>query len=220
MHRFFPLFFYNCIVFDSVMVMNIDEFKVEQICESYKDEIMALVRRAYMEGYDNGVNHSREIVVGGTRFYDLGLPSGTLWSAPVTVQHPYTYVKYDLKSYDSASDLGLPTLEDFHELMENCSVVIAKKTVSEDVVIIGPSGARLSIGTKDYLNNGGNPYSHVCNRQGEQVEPMTNQFWLKSDCVDNEAKTGLVDFCNESISLSSHFTGYKLPYLLVKKSLK
>lgn len=198
--------------------MYIDEFKVKQICENFMPKILNLVKEAYMEGYDSGYNCSRKLLVDDIVFYDLGLPSGTLWSAPVPIKHPYMYVTYDLKPYDSVRDLGLPSIEDFQELLNNCSVVTAPNMVSKDVEIIGPSGARLSIGTKDYLNNASNPNSTLCHRQGEQVKPMTNQFWLRSDCADNKAQTGLVDFDKESISTSSHFTGFKLPYLLVKKA--
>lgn len=198
--------------------MNIDEFKLKQISEFCMPDILSLIKKAYMEGYDVGYNNSREILVGGIRFYDLGLPSGTLWSDPVTIKHPYTYVTYDLKSYDSVCGLGLPSMEDLQELLDNCSVVTAQNSVSADVVIIGPSGARLSIGTQDYLNHPSNPNSVLCCRRGEKVEPRTNKFWLMSDTIDNKAKTGLVDYGKETISSSSHFTGFKLPYLLVKKA--
>ncbi len=195
----------------------IDEFKVKQISENLMLEIQTLVRKAFKEGYDSGYNHSRQLLIENIVFYDLGLQSGTLWSAPVTIKHQYSYVTYDLKSYDSVRELGLPSVEDFEELLENCSVATVENIVSKDVEIIGPGGARLSIGTKDYLNNESNPNSILCRRQGEQVEPMTNQFWLRSDCENNKAKTCLVDFDKKSISISSHFTGFKLPYMLVKK---
>ena len=202
----------------SMDINHIDEFKVKQISENFMPEILTLVKKAYIEGFNNGNNHSREICIKNVTFYDLGLPSGTLWSNPVRVNHPYTYITYDLESYDSVSHLGLPSMEDFQELLDNCSVVTAQNIVSQDVVIIGPSGARLSIGTKDYLNNESNPNSVLCRRQGERVKPMTNQFWLRSDCIDNKVKTGVVDFEKELISVSTHFVGFRLPYLLVKKT--
>ena len=202
----------------SIVMNNIDEFKVKQISKIFIPEILTLVKKVYMDGFNNGYYHSCELSIKNVKFYDLGLPSGTLWSNPVKVNHPYTYITYDLKSYNSIRDLGLPSMEDFQELLDNCFVATAQNIVSKDVEIIGPSGARLSIGTKDYLNNGNNPNSVLCRRQGERVKPMTNQFWLRSDCVDNYAKTGLVDFEKESISTSSHFIGFRLPYLLVRKT--
>lgn len=208
---------HNFLCILNMVMNNIDEFKIKLIIDNIMPEILTLVKSTYSEGYNNGYEYSRQVLVGGVVFYDLGLPSGTLWSNPITLKHPYTYITYDLRNYDSVRDLSLPSIEDFQELLDNCSVMSVSNIVSKDIEIIGPSGARLRIGTKDYLHNSYNPNSILCRRQGERVKPMTNQFWLKSDCVDNMPKTGFVDFEKELISTSSAFVGLKLPYLLVKK---
>lgn len=87
--------------------------------------------------------------------------------------------------------------------------------VSQDVVITGQNG--VTIGTKDYRNNSSNPNSILCRRQGQEIAEYTNVFWLKSNPRDKQAMVALVDFKNKSLSISTHFTGYKLSYLLVKK---
>jgi hypothetical protein len=113
--------------------------------------------------------------------------------------------------------LQLPSVNDIDELIQNCMVTTDPLNIANDVVITGPNGVAIRIGTKDYRNNSSNPNSILCRRQGEEVTELTNMFWLKSDPIDNQALVGLVDYKNKSLSISTHFTGYKLPYLLVKK---
>lgn len=186
--------------------------------ESHMNEWKSLITKVYSDGFESGFKRSLEINLNGIKFYDLGLPSGTLWSSPVTVNHDFSYVTYDLQCYDTVRDLDIPSLADFQELLDNCSVLAYSQIVSKDVVIIGPNGNRINIGTKDYMNNPNNPCSTVCRRQGENTEKSTNMFWLKSEIVDNNAEVGVVDFDDCTIMHSNHFTGFKLPYLLVRKT--
>lgn len=197
--------------------MNIEEQLAKIYLEENSDEFALLITKAYVDGYKQGLKKAREIYIDGIRYYDLGLPSGTLWSNPVCVKHQYTYLTYDLINYIDASDLQLPSIKDIDELMQNCMVTTNPGVVSQDVVITGPNGVAISIGTKDYRNNSSNPNSILCHRQGEEVAEFTNMFWLKSDPIDNQTIVGVVDYNNKSLSMSTHFTGHKLPYLLVKK---
>ncbi len=197
--------------------MKIEEQLAKIYLEENSDEFTALITKAYIDGYKHGLKKAREVYIDGITYYDLGLPSGTLWSNPVRVKHQYTYVTYDLISYYDASDLQLPSVKDVDELIQNCMVTTNPGNVAKDVVITGPNGVTISIGTQDYKNNPSNPNSILCRRQGEEVAELTNMFWLKSDPKEHQTIVGLVDYKNKSLSMSTHFTGYKLPYLLVKK---
>lgn len=197
--------------------MNIEEQLAKIYLEENSNEFESLITKAYVEGYKQGLKKAREVYIDGIRYYDLGLPSGTLWSEPIHVKHQYSYVTYDLISYFDASDLQLPSIQDVDELIQNCMLVTRPNVVSQDVVITGQNGVTIGIGTKDYRNNPSNPNSILCRRQGQEVAEYTNMFWLKSNPRDKQAMVALVDFKNKSLSISTHFTGYKLPYLLVKK---
>lgn len=197
--------------------MKIEEQLAQLYVDRNNDALTSIITKAYIEGYKHGLKEAREINIDDVRYYDLGLPSGTLWSQPIYVKHQYSYVTYNLISYYDACDLELPSPQDFEELKQYCMVTTDARNIAQDVVITGPSGQAIDIGTKDYRNNPSNPNSVLCHRQGQEVVELTNKFWLKSDVHDNHAVVALVDYKDKSISLSTHFIGYKLPYLLVKK---
>ena len=197
--------------------MEANKIQVEHFCDEHSESFRAIIRKAYEEGYQKGYSHSLEEKINGVKYYDLGLPSGIMWSAPIEAWNPFTYITYELKSYCDVCDLGLPTVEDINELIKNCKVERADYMVSKDVYIIGPNGNRISIGTKDYLNRADNPNSVKCVRQGEKVEPLTNLIWLKGEVENNEATVCKVNFMYALITISKYYTGYRLPYLLVKR---
>ena len=197
--------------------MKIEEQLAQSYYESHAQDIKTIISNAYIEGYSEGLKHVREIMINRVKFYDLGLPSGTLWSKPICTEHPYTYVTYKLSNYSDVCDLPIPTLEDLQELFQNCRVDRDNSMSSKDIVIIGSNGERINIGTQDYLNKSYDPNSITCHRQGEGVNEHENMFWIKSDIVDNCATVAVVNFNEKTISQSKHFTGYKLPYILVKK---
>ena len=198
--------------------MKIEELLAKQYLETHTDEITSIITKAFLEGYKHGLKKSREIYIDGITYYDLGLPSGTLWSRPICVDHPYSYVTYDWTNYLNASTLELPTIEDLEELKKYCMIINDPRNVAQNVVIVGPSGERLEIGTKNYLNNSSNPNSMLCRRQGENMAEFTNMFWLKSSPQDNHAAVGVVNFKEKTLTSSTYFTGFKLPYILVKKT--
>lgn len=146
--------------------------------ENHVSEIKTIIINAFTEGYSQGLKKAREITMDHVNFYDLGLPSGTLWSKPICVKHPYTYVTYELSCYSDVCDLPIPTLEDLQELIHNCRVDRDGANIAKDVVVIGPSGRRIGVGTEDYRNNPSNPHSVKCCRKGEGVKECENMFWI------------------------------------------
>lgn len=197
--------------------MDLGNTYAEAFWNDQHDTIKKLFTTAYLDGYQKGISRSKELTVKGVTFYDLGLPSGTLWSQPATKHHNYTYVTYELKCYSDVAGCGLPTIDDLYELIDNSDILLDYNIVSKDVIIVGPNGGRLRIGTEDYLNRPDNPGSVKCLRRGENLASGVNMFWLLSDVETNMAKVGMVDFNKRTISESSYFIGLRLPYVLVKR---
>ena len=85
----------------------------EENCTEYKNALQA----AFEKGFEVGTKLAEEkrIVIDGVEYVDLGLPSGTLWSA-----NPYS-----VESFPEANKLNLPTLEDWEEIAKYCEVTIA-----------------------------------------------------------------------------------------------
>ena len=196
--------------------MRIEEHLAKLYVEEKSDELVSIITKAFIDGYKRGLKNAHDVYIDGVRYYDLGLPSGTLWSFPITVKHQFSYTTYERLTYTDACDLEFPTIQDFEELKNHC-IVLTDTCQEHNVVIKGPSGENILIGTKNYKNNPSNPNSVTCYRQGEGVQELTNMFWLKSDAIDNQALVGYVEYEGKSISLSTCFTGYKLPCILVKK---
>lgn len=171
--------------------MNIEEQLAEQYLQNNEEEMKNLIKSAYLEGYKMGIQKSMKIKIDDIEYVDLGLPSGTLWSGLV----------YEPKSefcnkqpFSSVCNLNLPSVDDFHELMNYCRV--------NNYDIIGPNGNRIGM------------YPSIFN-QGELVPQGEVCFWLKSDVSGVSARCMIVRSCDMMSSL--YFTGYRLPYLLVKK---
>ena len=198
--------------------MKSEEIFANNYISSHRNEFLDIISNAYIEGYRQGLDESNRNRIDGVTYCDLGLPSGTLWSmSPVHLKHQFSYVTYDLQNYDKVATLNLPSIEDFIELQKHCKITVHSWNVAKDVVIIGPNGNRITIGTMDYKNNPSNPCSITCHRLGEDVAEFSNMFWIKSDVYEHNAIVGLVNYNEKMISKSSYFTGFRLPYFLVKK---
>lgn len=159
-----------------------------------------LLKAAYLKGYEQGeLKVACSISTEGIKYYDLGLPSGTLWSKPL----PYASNNSEYKKFshnDASRFDGLPTEAQWEELMK-CRIY--------DDYIIGYSGMRIPIST---IREGG----FGIDDRGENVPKGNNLFWLKSEMDEKgEAKAGR--FNADGLSVVSHFAGYKLPVMLTKK---
>ena len=179
--------------------MTKEEF-AQQYAEEKAAEMAELLKAAYLKGYEQGeLKVACSISIEGIKYYDLGLPSGTLWSKPL----PYASNNSEYKkfSHDDASRFdGLPTEAQWEELMK-CRIY--------DDYIIGYSGMRIPIST---IREGG----FGIDDRGENVPKGNNLFWLKSEMDEKgEAKAGR--FNADGLSIVSHFAGYKLPIMLTKK---
>lgn len=172
--------------------MTKEEF-AQQYAEEKAAEMADLLKDAYLKGYEQGeLKVACSISIEGVKYYDLGLPSGTLWSKPLEGFRSYRKFSHlQAMKYD-----GLPTEAQWEELKEICRI--------NSFYLIGRTGERISIlSWDDYL--------------GEQVPKDENRFWLKSEMDENgEAKAGRF-CCNGPLSVVNYFAGYRLPVLLTKK---
>lgn len=170
----------------------------QQYAEEKAAEMAELLKAAYLKGYEQGeLKVACSISIEGVEYYDLGLPSRTMWSEPLSFG-PYS--SYRFFSHNDASRFeGLPTEAQWEELKEICRI--------HSCNIIGRSGMRIYIST----NNGS-----ITHYTGEYVPKGYNYFWLKSEMDEKgEAKAGR--FNADGLSIVSHFAGYKLPIMLTKK---
>lgn len=168
----------------------------QQYAEEKAAEMAELLKAAYLKGYEQGeLKVACSISIEGVKYYDLGLPSGTLWSAPLHYTWSYEYQKFSQN--DASRFDGLPTEAQWEELNEICRI--------HSCNIIGRSGERISIFTGR-------------DSSGEYVPEGYNYFWLKSEMDEKgEAKAGRILAGGLGLSTVSHFAGYKLPVMLTKK---
>ena len=179
--------------------MTKEEF-AQQYAEEKAAEMAKLLKAAYLKGYEQGeLKVACSISIEGIKYYDLGLPSGTLWSKPL----PYASNNSEYKKFshnDASRFDGLPTEAQWEELMK-CRIY--------DDYIIGYSGMRIPIST---IREGGFGIDY----RGENEPEGYNYFWLKSE-MDEKGVAKAGSFNANGLSIVSHFAGYKLPIMLTKK---
>lgn len=183
-----------------------NNFKIEKMdktdnlateyAQNNSDQILLLLAKAYQDGYNQGIcDSTHKINIDDVEYLDLGLPSGTLWSFP-----PY-YCNYGWKlkllPYEQVKDLNLPTREQWEELCQHCRIV--------DKKIIAPNGIRFGYPSRSY----------TIYTLGEQCAKGHNRFWMKSE-PDDDHNVSVIEFDKDVNTYKVHFTGYKLPFFLVK----
>lgn len=178
------------------------------------EAITKAIEEAYIEGYKAGYKDREEEIPmdlrdNKTEYVDLGLPSGTLWSAD--------YERLDGKrlylSYDKAKDLKLPTREQWDELKTNCKweYDIDRSFDFCRCRCVGPNGQILTF-----------------ERSGriitlEEKDSWEAFFWIEDETDSNDK--GAVRMYNYGKSrekedgdcmVSPNFSGFKLPVRLVR----
>ena len=168
-----------------------------------------------MDGYRDGYNDREEEIPedlreNGVEYVDLGLPSGTLWSND--------YLKEDDEivylPYGKAEKMNIPTEEQWNELVKCCKFEYYFNHFDIwKVLCVGPNGNEL------YFIKKGMIKTDVLGDFGEI------DFWLKDNGESYEKQCAR--FYNpgrgynppkrlSSVSSNRHFSGYKLPVILVK----
>lgn len=150
------------------------------------DNQIKLVEDAYNRGYADALKTivSEPIPDGYDTFLDLGLDSGLLWTR--TPHHRSSNYFAELGYYE-ALKIGIPTLEQFEEMISRC------KVFKKDREYRGPSSKGIYYG---FLSE--------------------RHIWLKSDVVNDEA-TAVKFGEDGSYEIKKAFVGSKFYCLRVKE---
>lgn len=163
--------------------------------------------KVYADGYRDGYKDREDEIPANlrdnqTEYVDLGLPSGTLWSADYELNgEETTYLPYA-----EAENYIIPTKEQFNELRELCQweYQYINKT-SRKYICVGPNGNHIAFYSRGYE-------LAETYRENEKIF-----FWLKSeiDCSSKKA-VNLYYFNGIQKQMREMFSGKKLPLRLVK----
>lgn len=180
-----------------------------QYAASKMEEVNVLLQDAYLKGYEQGeLKAASTVKVDGVVYYDLGLPSGTLWSVPLQANYGYNFL-----SYSDAEKLNIPTIDQFCELLNHTRTLAHPSSNQNGAIpvdIVGVNGIRIKVQTKDCC-----PACQSYWYQGESVLSDSTCFWLKSKVEKGGVAVARIAQ-NGGRSLERHFAGFKLPVFLVK----
>ena len=176
-----------------------------------------VIAKAYADGYRDGYNDKEDeisVELGDdseTEYVDLGLPSGTLWSADYEVEDGYVVYL----PHEKASQFCLPTESQWEELKESCrwEFEYNGECRLKGAKCVGPNGNFLefeSTGLKE-IDSRSLIYDVFfwLVDTGEQVEKNAVRMHNIGECSSPRYKHG-------EAGLSSRFSGYKLPIRLVR----
>ena len=175
--------------------------------ENFTSILKETFAKIYADGYRNGYKDREEDILidlseKNTKFIDLGLKSGTLWSADFEIDGED--VKY--LAYDDAEKYDIPTKEQFNELLESCQWEFKYiNSCSRKYTCIGPNGNHIIF------------YSRGYKRAGTKREFEKIFFWVKSETEDSTKDAVYLYYHSGEIKkLTEMFSGNMLPLRLVK----
>lgn len=181
------------------------------------DTIDKAIAQAYADGYRDGYKDREEEIPVDLRdertvFVDLGLPSGTMWSANYAKNgEDYLYAPYD-----KAVLFDIPTLEQWKELFAICKLEYVANSggVLYRIDCTGPNGRVISFCASGLIN------ALQKNKHSEVF------FWIKEEIAGNEKnavhmyrQTNVIQnskYYNDTTKVEKTFSGYKLPIRLVR----
>ena len=192
-------------------MMDITE-RANKYAEGKANEAITMaIAQAYTDGYRDGYkDREEEIPVdlrdNKTEYVDLGLPSGTLWA---TEYEKNEDGKVIYLPYGQASNLNLPTMEQWEELITQCVFspnYNFNKLIS--AYFIGPNGKSILFSCSGY--------KELYKKEGYNE----CYFWIK-DKLDKDNNTSTSVYILQSgagtrYSEKQMFTGYSLPIRLVR----
>lgn len=154
----------------------------------------------YKDGYDAGYSAKEPIETeeekDGVEYVDLGLPSGTLWSNGFLKKEDGGIC---FLTHQEASELNIPTEEQFEELHANCQYF----DFADILRYLGPNGNYIEF------------HNVYIDKAGKREHYKNFHFWLK----DNESN-GLDKYCvwgdKTGGYTTSSFSGWRIPVFLVK----
>lgn len=190
------------------------EMAAKYAAEKTNELLTNTIAKAYADGYRDGYNDREgEISVeldddSETEYVDLGLPSGTLWSADYETEDD----KVIFLPYQKAERMQLPTEKLWKELLETCKWRLdCNKTgyTFYGFTCIGPNGNSIYFSARGYKeDDSSDSWYSQCVR-----------FWI-SDCDDGFERNAVCMDMKEILKTSKEirkiFSGYKLPIRLVR----
>ena len=193
------------------------EMAAQYAAEKTNELLTNAIAKAYADGYRDGYNDREgEISVeldddSETEYVDLGLPSGTLWSADYEIEDGYVVYL----PHEKASQYSLPTESQWEELKESCrwEFEYNGECRLKGAKCVGPNGNFLEFectGIKE-IDSRSLIYDVFfwLVDTGEQVEKNAVRMYNNGESSSPRYKNGVV-------RLSSRFSGYKLPIRLVR----
>ena len=162
--------------------------------------------KVYADGYREGYRECQEEIPvdlrdNQTRYVDLGLSSGTLWSSSyerIGAERLYL-------PYDKAKEMSIPTEDQWKELRRECRWSVD----SDKIYCIGPNGNSIHFEKTGYIS---------INKNKEIVD--WSFFWIKNEEENgNECLSAKMSWHIASDERShSIFRGYSLPIRLVRNA--
>lgn len=177
----------------------------ENVINILKEAFAKVYADGYRDGYKDCQDHvSVNLRISNTEYVDLGLPSGTLWSADFEIDgedviyHPY----------EDAEKYGIPTKEQFNELLESCKWEFKYiSSNAREYTCIGPNGNHIVFSSRGYKLAG-------TKREIEKIF-----FWVKSTSEDLTREAVYLYYHSGEIKkLTEMFSGSMLPLRLVKNN--
>ena len=163
--------------------------------------------KVYADGYRDGYNDCQEHVsvnlsISNTEYVDLGLPSGTLWSADFEFDGDET----SYLPYDEADRYDIPTKEQCNELLKLCQWEFKYiNSTSREYTCIGPNGNHIVFHSRGYKLAG-------TKREFEKIF-----FWVRSNIDSTTKEAMFLYYQNGQIkTIKELFSGNMLPLRLVK----
>lgn len=185
--------------------------ELKEKANSYAEEnVINVLKEAfakvYADGYRDGYKDCKEEIqvdlrLYQTKFVDLGLPSGTLWSENYErLGEERLYLPYD-----KAKEMNIPTEDQWRELLKECKWSID----SDKLYCIGPNGNSVNFEETGYLSI----------KKNKEIADWSF-FWIKNEEENrNECYSAKMSWQTASDKrFYSIFRGYSLPVRLVKNA--
>lgn len=185
--------------------------RAAKYAEEKANELLSkAIAQAYADGYRDGVKDREERTVSpNIEFVDLGLPSGTKWSAQLMGEEGFA----DYLSYTDAASYGLPTIEQVEELANYCRWQRDfRGQTFYGATCIGKNGKEIYIRSWGYKEG-----DKLC-AYGYATDRAF--FWMRNEEEGDEMKAIKLHNVKDEkpeIEIVKMFSGYKLPVMLVCK---
>lgn len=176
--------------------------------------ITSAIEEAYAEGYKDGYkdciakvdNGPIEEIVDWVKYVDLGLPSGKEWSEWYFKRGERIWRKPDMLTYQKASELNIPTKEDFLELIKYCKM-IPMKDIYDNVLAWSLKNEKTG---KDILLYKSERVEYI-----DTIKNESFMFWLRDANAEDDER-----LCADGSSQDMFrrlYKDHKLPVMLVRK---